>query len=85
MPASDVFVVGVLMYAALTNELPIPWTGDEADYLSRLSRVEMVDIGVKRTDLQADQLAAIRRMLHPQPARRFVNGRKLAESLETLQ
>jgi hypothetical protein len=45
----------------------------------------MVDIGVRRTDLQPDQLAAIRRMLHSQPARRFVNGRKLAESLETLR
>lgn len=85
MPASDVFVVGVLMYAALTNELPIPWNGDEADYLNRLSRVEIVDIGTKRSDLDPDQLAAIRRMLHPQPARRFVNGRKLVERLEELR
>lgn len=84
MPASDVFGVGILMYAALTNELPIPYNGDDANYVRRLEKVEIIDISMKRPDLTADQVAVIRRMLHPQPARRFLNGRKLADTLEPL-
>lgn len=85
MPASDVFGVGTLMYVALTGELPIPYTGDDADYVSRLSNVAIIDIAVKRPDLTTDQQALVRRTLHPQPARRFLNGRKLADVLESLQ
>jgi len=85
MPASDVFGVGILMYAALTGELPVPHNGDDADYIRRLSKVEIADIGIKRTDLKGAQLAVIRRMLHPQPARRFLNGRRLADALEPLR
>jgi serine/threonine protein kinase len=85
MPASDVFGVGILMYAALTGELPIPYNGDDADYIRRLGRVEIADIGIKRPDLKPNQLAIVRRMLHPQPARRFLNGRKLADALEPLR
>jgi serine/threonine-protein kinase len=85
MPASDVFGVGILMYLALTGELPIPHHGDDADYMNRLSKVEIVDVGVRRPNLSPDQQALVRRALHPQPARRFVNGRKLAEALEPLR
>lgn len=85
MPASDVFGVGALMYAALTGELPIPYTGDDVDYVNRLSKVQIIDVGVQRPDLTTDQQALIRRALHPQPARRFLNGRKLADALEPLQ
>jgi eukaryotic-like serine/threonine-protein kinase len=85
MPASDVFGVGILMYAALTGGLPIPHTGDDADYVNRLSKTQIIDISVKRPDLKNDQQAAVRRMLHPQPARRYINGRKLADALEPLR
>jgi eukaryotic-like serine/threonine-protein kinase len=85
MPASDVFGVGTLMYVALTGELPIPYTGDDADYVGRLSKVAIIDIAVKRPDLTTDEQALVRRTLHPQPARRFLNGRKLADVLESLQ
>src|SRR2546429_3551059 len=85
MPASDVFGVGILMYTAMTGELPIPYNGDDADYLRRLGKVEITDIGMKRADLTQPQMAAMRRMLHPQPARRFLNGRRLADALEPLR
>jgi len=85
MPPSDVFGVGILLYAALTGELPVPFSGDEADYVQRLARVEIVDIGIKRPDLEPEQAAIVRRMLHRQPARRFLNGRKLADALEPLR
>lgn len=72
------------MYAALTGELPIPYTGDISDYISRLARVEVVDIATLRADLGADQLALIRRMLHAQPARRPRNGIRLKDALEAI-
>lgn len=85
MPASDVFCVGILMYAALSGELPIPYTGDDVDYVARLSKVQIIDIATKRPDLDAAQVALIRRALHPQPARRYLSGRKLADALKPLQ
>jgi serine/threonine-protein kinase len=85
MPASDVFGVGILMYQALTGQVPIPFLGDELDYLQRLSRVEILDIAAARTDLSDPQAGLVRRMLHPQPARRFINGGKLATALESEQ
>ncbi len=85
MPSSDVFGVGILMYAALTGELPVPYNGDDADYLRRLGRVDIVDLSIKRPDLSSLELAVMRRMLHPQPARRFLNGRRLADALGPLR
>ncbi len=85
MPASDVFAAGALMYAALTGTPPIPFSGDEADYVTRLRAVSITDLGQCRPDLAADHVALVRRCLHPQPARRFVNATKLAEALEKLQ
>jgi serine/threonine-protein kinase len=83
-PASDVFCVGILMFAALTGELPIPFDGDVADYISRLARVEVRDIETLRQDLSPESVAVIRRALHPQPARRYRNGIRLAQSLEAI-
>lgn len=84
VPASDVFCVGILMFRALTGELPIALDGDEADYITRLSRAEIRDLTSLRDDLSSDVVALIRRCLHPQPARRFRNGRRLAEAMEGL-
>jgi serine/threonine protein kinase len=84
MPASDIFGVGVLMYAALVGELPIPYHGDEDDYVRRLSVVSMTDIESIRPDLAPNQHAVVRRCLHPQPARRYRNGTRLVEALEGL-
>jgi len=82
--SSDVFCVGILMQLALTTELPIPYTGNQGDYATRLAAVTVTDIGTIRQDLDAPVLAAIRRCLHPQPARRFRNGSRLASALENL-
>lgn len=83
MPSSDVFGVGILLFQALTGKVPIPYLGDDLDYAQRLQRGELVgDIGDERPDIGADEQALIRRMLHPQPARRFSNGKKLADALE---
>jgi serine/threonine protein kinase len=83
-PASDVFCVGILMFLALTAHLPIPFTADAADYISRLSRVEVLDLGGFRADLSEEVLELIRRCMHPQPARRFRNGQRLADAVRSL-
>lgn len=82
--ASDVFGVGILMYLALTNELPIRFTGDIGDYAIRLSNVEIDDIATKRGDLADPVAELVRRALHPQPARRYRNGKRLADALKAL-
>lgn len=73
--ASDVFCVGILMFMALTGQAPIPWRGDDADYIVRLSRVELaVDLATERPDLTADQLRIMRRILHKHG--RVLGGRR---------
>ena len=85
MPSSDVFCVGILMFAALTGQLPIPYRGDDDDYLRRLSSVDVaLDLATVRADLSASQVELVRRCLHPQPARRFANGAKLRDAIGVL-
>lgn len=83
-PASDVFCVGILLYEALTGAPPIPFTGDLGDYATRLAGVEMTDIKTVRPDLEDSLAGVIGRCLHQQPARRYRNGKKLAEALEAI-
>ena len=82
--ASDVFCVGIFMHLALTKDLPIPFTGDVGDYAVRLAGVQVADIKSARPDLSDEATAIIRRCLHPQPARRYRNGRQLTGVLEAL-
>lgn len=81
-PASDVFAVGILMYAALTGGVPVPFLGDHFDYARRLSSVEIADLAELRADLTSEQVAVVNRCLHAQPARRYLNGTRLAAALE---
>ena len=83
-PASDVFAVGILMFAALTDQLPIPYNGDDADYVHRLERTDIPDLAILRPDLSVDQRALVKKCLHRQPARRFLNAGALARALEAL-
>jgi serine/threonine-protein kinase len=82
--SSDVFCVGILLFAALTGSLPIPVGMDPADYLARLSRVEVLDIDGLRPGLPDDVKRLLRLLLHPQPARRPRNGAKLVEEIEVI-
>jgi len=80
-PASDVYCTGILMYAALTGGLPIPWRGDEADYVKRLLVGAVPDVRTARPDLTPEQGQLIMRCLHRQPARRYRNGNELATAI----
>lgn len=83
-PASDVFCVGILLFTALTAHLPIPDRGDPVDYMARLELGDVLDIEALRADLSPEVIALMRRLLHPQPARRPRNGDKLKEALEAV-
>ena len=82
--ASDVFCTGILMYHALTGQQPIPYRGDDADYVRRLQAVTIADLATARPDLSSDQVQLVVRCLHAQPARRFLNGERLAAAIEAL-
>jgi eukaryotic-like serine/threonine-protein kinase len=81
-PASDVFAVGILMFAALTGGVPIPYLGDDADYARRLLKGETPDLASLRPDLTGEQREVLDKCLHRQPARRYLNGTRLARALD---
>jgi serine/threonine-protein kinase len=83
--ASDVFSVGILMFQALTGNVPIPYEGDDARYIKKLSAVDIPEISTLRADLPPSAVSVMRRCLHPQPARRFLNGSRLASALEEFE
>lgn len=82
--ASDVYALGQLMYFAATGSLPIPWAGDDADYISRLAVGKYKPIESTRSDLPSSLVSVINRALHPHPVRRYRNGNRLMEALTTL-
>jgi serine/threonine protein kinase len=84
MPASDVFQIGILLYYALAGALPFPFDGNDADYFRRLQGSDYIRLQTVRADLSPQVIALVERMLHPQPARRFLNGKRLAEALEAI-
>jgi serine/threonine-protein kinase len=79
--SSDVFCVGILMFAALVGEVPIPYEGDDATYIQKLMEVRVPDLASLRSDLTVKQVGLVKRCLHPQPARRFLNGQRLAQAI----
>lgn len=82
MQMSDVFQVGILMYTALSGVSPYPWAGDDYEYILRLKNGVMKPLEQHRPDLSPEQLEVLRRVLHPQPARRFRNAAALRDALE---
>lgn len=81
MKMSDVFQVGNLMYRALAGTLPLPYTGDDFDYVERVRRAAVPPLQTVRPDLSADQAALVMRALHAQPARRFLDAAALRNAL----
>jgi len=82
--ASDVFACAGLVYLAATGQPPVPFKGDDTDYLRRLRVAAHVPLSSARPDLPTPLVHLIERALHPQPARRFRNGNALHEAIEAL-
>jgi serine/threonine-protein kinase len=81
MKMSDVFQVGNLMYRALTGVLPLPYAGDDFEYIDRVRRAALTPLQTLRPDLSEDQAGVVMRALHPQPARRFLDAAALRNAL----
>lgn len=80
-PASDIFAVGILAYAALTATLPVAPGADEADYHNRLRTQSCPDVAAHRSDITDELASIVNRCLNRQPARRFLDGVELAEAV----
>jgi eukaryotic-like serine/threonine-protein kinase len=83
--ASDVFGCAALVYFAALGQPPVPYKGDDAEYLRRLRTAQHIPLSDVRADLPAPLVEVIEKGLHPQPARRYRNGTALAQAFEALQ
>lgn len=81
-PASDVFAVGILLYRALTGDLPFPLTAAIDGYLVALRDRQALSVRVARPDLGPEQGEVVDRCLQRQSARRYLDGNELAVALE---
>ncbi|WP_075820610.1 serine/threonine-protein kinase [Serinicoccus sp. CNJ-927] len=80
--ASDVFGCAALVYYAATGSPPVPYKGDDVDYMRRLRGATHIPLSAARPDLESGFVAVVERALHPQPARRYRNGAALRSALE---
>ena len=83
--SSDIFCVGILMFAAITGQLPVPVGPDLDDYILRLLHYSGADVAAHGVDLSVAQIGLINRCLHPQPARRFLSGTRLVAALDEVE
>lgn len=80
--ASDVFGCCALVYLAATGQSPVPYKGDDVEYLKRLRTAEHIPLLDARPDLSEGLVAVVERGLHSQPARRYRNGDALYRAFE---
>jgi serine/threonine protein kinase len=81
--ASDIFCAGILMWLALTGELPVS-PEDPVVYFNRLSAAQVSSITFRRSDLYPNAAALVDRCLQRQSARRYFDGSELLAALEVL-
>ncbi|OHU77921.1 serine/threonine protein kinase [Mycobacteroides chelonae] len=77
LPASDVFVLGVLTFRALTGVLPIQVGASGDEYFNRLRDQSCPDLHDHRADLSNDLRRVVNECLNKQPARRYLDGTEL--------
>lgn len=85
IPASDVFSVGVLLYCALTAELPVPYAHDDADYYRRLAHDQAPSIRAERPDISDELVRLVDQCLSRQAARRFLDGQELLDAVRSMR
>lgn len=84
IPASDVFGVGILMYQALTGDLPFAIGTDFDAYRTQLRDGQASPIKAARNDLIDEQAAIVDTCLQRQSGRRYLDGDELVSALEAL-
>ena len=82
--ASDVFGVGILLHQALTGTVPVPFTGDRADYTRRLLTVSAPPLRTIRPDLAPDRARFVDTCLQRQAGRRYLDATEALAALGAL-
>lgn len=83
IPASDVFSIGVLLFCALTAELPVPYAYDDPDYFRRLAHDQAPSVRTIRPDISDALVRLVDRCLDRQAARRFLDGEELLTEIRS--
>lgn len=81
--ASDIFCLGIVMFQALTGELPVPIPG-AVSYEERLANGEISKIADYRDDLTESQRSIVDTCLQHKAPRRYPNASRLLEALESV-
>jgi len=80
---ADLFALGVILYRALTNELP--FTGDLAELVNQIATDQPVAATQKNRSLSADFDQVLARALAKDADDRYQHGREFAADLEDLR
>ncbi len=86
-PASDVYVIGLLIWEMINGVKLIPaLEGGKAtrEILANMMNISFRDLKCTNENLVRDLLGLLRMMLHPQSSKRFENGEKLGRAVEML-
>lgn len=82
-PASDIFGLGILAFAARTGKLPVDSSGGDAAYYARLVNEQAPSIKAIEASVGDELASIVDRCLQRQPARRYLDGAELLEDLYT--
>lgn len=85
LPASDVFVLGVLAFRALTGRLPIAVGASGDEYLMRLRDDVIPDVATVRAGMSEELAEIVNTCLDKQPARRFLDGEELLAEIRRVR
>lgn len=79
--ASDIFTIGAIAFLTVTGVLPVPFDGNEARYIHLLGNLTVPSLRDTNPAMNLGLADVIDRCLHPQPARRYMDGSELMEGL----
>lgn len=85
LPASDVFVLGVLAYRVLTGILPIGIGAGGDEYLTRLRDDRIPDVSTMSPGISPALACVVNTCLNKQPARRYLDGAELISGIDEVR
>lgn len=85
LPASDVFVLGVLAFRVLTGHLPITIGAGGDEYLTRLRDEIIPDVSTMCAGISVELAEILNTCLEKQPARRYLDGEELAAEIDRVR
>jgi serine/threonine protein kinase len=86
-PASDVYVIGLLIWEMINGiKLIPPLEGGKQtkDILAHMMGISFRDLKCTNEALVRDLVALLRMMVHPQAAKRFENGERMGRAIDSM-